>query len=72
MSPEWTRAKIVIEFLSPPMACHCLPCVQELHGCQRIGHPILIEIGLILIALHNENHVWHVLIYILGHYYLKM
>ena len=72
MSPKWTRTKMTIEIFLSPVGC-CYPClVQELYSCQRISHPILIEVGLVPIAQGNENPIWDVLVGIFDNKYPKM
>ena len=55
MSPKWTKTKIVIEITLLLQAFSCLPLVQAAYGFLRISHEVLIEIGLVLIAHHNED-----------------
>ena len=62
MSPKWTRTKIAIEIALLLQAYSCLLLVQVAYGFLRIGPEVLIEIGLVLIAVGNENPFHHVLI----------
>ena len=61
MSPKWTRTKIVIEITLLLQAYSCLTLVPA-NGFLRIGHEVLIEIGLVVIVHGNENTFHHVLI----------
>ena len=61
MSPKWTRTKIEIEITLLLQAYSCLTLVQA-YGFLRIGHEVLIEIGLVVIVHGNENPFHHVLI----------
>ena len=53
------------------MAFLCLQHVQELYGNQTIDHAILIANSLVPTALCNEKYHGHVLVCILGNYYLE-